>query len=79
MTKHEIEVQFKVVQERIIDDQKFCSLEDKDRQIILTKAEGNLITPPTNYGPSSFLTLPSVSQLSQLITRANLYGTIVVG
>jgi len=27
----------KAVQERIIDDQEFCSLEDNDRQVILAK------------------------------------------
>ena len=49
----------KLVQERIIDDQEFCSLEDNDQQVILAKAEGNPVTPLTNRGPSNFPTPPS--------------------
>ena len=49
----------KLVQERVIDDQEFCSLEENDRQVILAKADGNPVTPPTNRGPSNFPTPPS--------------------
>jgi hypothetical protein len=47
------------VSERLIDDREFYSLEENDRQVILAKAEGNPITPPTNRGPSNFPTPPS--------------------
>jgi hypothetical protein len=49
------------VSERLIDDREFYSLEENDRQVILAKAEGNPITPPTNRGPSNFPTPPSGS------------------
>jgi hypothetical protein len=44
------------VSERLIDDRESYSLEKNDRQVILAKAEGNPITPPTNRGPSNFPT-----------------------
>jgi hypothetical protein len=44
------------VSERLIDDRESYSLEENDRQVILAKAEGNPITPPTNRGPSNFPT-----------------------
>jgi hypothetical protein len=44
------------VSERLIDDRESYSLEENDRQVILVKAEGNPITPPTNRGPSNFPT-----------------------
>jgi hypothetical protein len=53
------------VYERLIDDREFNSLEENDRQVILAKAEGNPITPPTNRGPSNFPTPPSVGRPSR--------------
>jgi hypothetical protein len=47
------------VSERLLDEREFYSLEENDRQVILAKAEGNPITPPTNRGPSNFPTPPS--------------------
>jgi hypothetical protein len=47
------------VSEKLIDDREFYSLEENDRQVILAKAEGNPITPPTNLGPNNFPTPPS--------------------
>lgn len=45
--------------EIVLSNQEFHSLNDNDRQVILAKAEGNPITPPTNRGPSNFPTPPS--------------------
>jgi hypothetical protein len=45
-----------VYQERLLLDQEFNSFEDNDQKVILVKAEGNPITPPTNRGPSNFPT-----------------------
>jgi hypothetical protein len=53
------------VSERLIDDREFYSLEENDRQVILAKAEGNPITPPTNRGPSNFPTPPSGGRLGR--------------
>lgn len=50
------------VSERLIDDRKFYSLEENDRQVILAKAEGNPITLPINRGPSNFPIPPSVGR-----------------
>jgi hypothetical protein len=36
-----------VVHERLVSNQEFNSLEENDRQVILVKTDGNLITPPT--------------------------------
>lgn len=47
-----------VGQERVINDRDFYSLENNDRQVILAKADGNSVTPPTNRGPSNFPTTP---------------------
>ena len=43
----------------MLSEQEFNSFEDNDGQIILTKADGNPITPPTNRGPSQFPTPPA--------------------
>jgi len=47
------------IHERVINDRDVNSFEDNDRQVILAKAEGNPITPPTNRGPSNFPISPS--------------------
>ena len=47
------------IHERVINDRDVNSFEDNDRQVILAKAEGNPVTPPTNRGPSNFPTPPS--------------------
>lgn len=49
------------IHERVINDRDVNSFEDNDRQVILAKAEGNQVTPPTNRGPSNFPTPPSPS------------------
>ena len=61
-----------VVQERIIDDQEFYSLEDNDQQVILAKSgdSGAPSNVPSNIGrqgqsPSSFPTPPSGGRPSQ--------------
>ena len=49
----------KVVQERVIYDQWFCSLEDNDQQVILVKADYSSPSVPTSHGtgqPSNFPT-----------------------
>ena len=48
-----------VYQERLISEQEFNSFEDNDGQVILAKADGNPVTPPTNRGPSQFPTPPA--------------------
>ena len=48
-----------VVQERIIDDQEFCSLEDNDQRVILVKTGDSATSVPTSTGrgqPSDFPT-----------------------
>lgn len=52
----------KVVQEKIIDDQEFCSLEDNDQQVILAKTGDSGPSVPTSPGrgqPSNFPTPPA--------------------
>ena len=52
----------KVVQERIIDDQEFWSLEDNDQQVILAKTGDSGPSVPTSPGrgqPSNFPTPPA--------------------
>jgi hypothetical protein len=52
----------KVVQERIIDDHEFCSLEDNDQQVILVKTGDSAPSVPTLTGrgqPSNFPTPPA--------------------
>ena len=51
------------IQERVINDRDV--IEDNDQQVILAKAEGNPVTPPTNRGPSNFPTPPSGSRPSR--------------
>lgn len=49
----------KVVQERIIDDQEFCSLKDNDQQVILAKTGDSgpsVTTSPGRGQPSNFPT-----------------------
>ena len=48
-----------VVHERVIGDRDFNSFENNDRQVILAKADGNPVTPPTSRGPTNFPTPPS--------------------
>ena len=55
------------VHQRLIDDREFKVIEDNDQQVILTKAEGNPVTPPTNRGPSSFPTPPSGGRPSRSV------------
>ena len=52
----------KVVQERVIYDQWFCSLEDNDQQVILAKTGDSGPSVPTSPGrgyPSNFPTPPA--------------------
>ena len=49
------------VHERVISNREFNSLEENDRQVILAKAEGNPVTPPT-IGPR-----PVIFQLHPLL------------
>jgi len=42
-----------------LSEQEFNSFEDNNGQVILAKADGNPVTPPTNRGPSNFPTPPS--------------------
>ena len=53
------------IHERGINDREVNSFEDNHRQVILAKAEGNPVTPPTNRGPSNFPTPPSGGRPSQ--------------
>jgi len=53
------------IHERVINDRDVNSFEDNDRQVILAKADGNPVTPPTNRGPSNFPTPPSGGRPSQ--------------
>lgn len=55
----------KVFHERLIGDREFNLFEDNERDVILAKADGNPITPPTNRGPSNFPTPPSGSRSSR--------------
>ena len=51
----------KVVQERIIDDQEFCSVEENDQQVILAKTGDSAQSVLTSTGrgkPSKFPTPP---------------------
>lgn len=41
--------------------------EENDQQVILAKAEGNPVTPPTNRGPSNFPTPPSGGRPSRSV------------
>ena len=43
----------------MLSEQEFNSFEDNDGQVILAKADGNPVTPPTNRGPSQFPTPPA--------------------
>ena len=52
----------KGIQERIIDDQEFCSLEDNDQQVILVKSGDSASSVLTSTGRgqlSNFLTSPA--------------------
>ena len=58
----------KVVQEKIIDDQEFCLLEDNDQQVILVKTGDSGPSVPTSPGrgqPSNFPTPPAGSRPSR--------------
>ena len=60
----------KVVQEKIIDDQEFCSLEDNDQQVILAKTGDSGPSVPTSPGrgyPSNFPTPPAGGRPSRPI------------
>lgn len=47
------------IRERSINYRDVNSFEDNHRQVILAKAEGNPVTPPSNRGPNNFPTPPS--------------------
>jgi hypothetical protein len=58
----------KVVQERIIDDQEFCSFKENDQQVILAKTGDSAPSVPTSTGrgqPSNFPSPPSGGRPSQ--------------
>ena len=57
----------KIVQERIIDNQKFCSLEDNNQQVILVKAGDNAPSVPTSWQPSDCPTPPAGGRPSRPI------------
>ena len=66
----------KVVQERIIDDQEFCSLEENDQQVILAKTGDSAPSVPTSTGrgqPSKFPTPPSGGRPSRNVPGVNRY------
>jgi hypothetical protein len=63
-----------VVHRKVIGDREFNSIEENDRQVILAKAEGNPIPPPTNRGPSNFPTSPSGGRPSRPVTGTNPYS-----
>lgn len=66
----------KVVQERIIDDQEFCSLEENDQQVILAKTGDSASSVPTSTGrgqPSNFPTPPSGGRPSRNVPGVNPY------
>ena len=66
----------KVVQERIIDDQEFCSLEENDQQVILAKTGDSAPSVPTSTGrgqPSKFPTPPSGGRPSRNVPGVNPY------
>ena len=66
----------KVVQERIIDDQEFCSLEENDQQVILAKTGDSAPSVPTSTGrgqPSNFPTPPSGGRPSRNVPGVNPY------
>ena len=66
----------KVVQEKIIDDQEFCSLEDNDQQVILAKTGDSGPSVPTSPGrgqPSNFPTPPAGGRPSRNVPGVNPY------
>ena len=66
----------KVVQERIIDDQEFCSVEENDQQVILAKTGDSAPSVPTSTGrgqPSKFPTPPSGGRPSRNVPGVNPY------
>jgi len=58
--------------ERLIDDREFNRLDQNNRQVILAKADGNPITPPTNRRPSNF---PSGTTGGRRAPHVNPYRT----
>ena len=68
----------KVVQERIIDDQEFCSVEENDQQVILVKTGDSAPSVPTSTGrgqPSKFPTPPWGGRPSRNVPGVNPYRT----
>lgn len=66
------------VHQRLNDDREFNLVEGNDQQVILAKGDSNLITPPTNRGPSNFPTQYSGGrprQPSRPATGTNPYRT----
>lgn len=66
----------KIVQEKIIDDQEFYSLEDNDQQVILTKIGDSRPSVPTSPGrgqPSNFPTPPAGGRPSRNVPGVNSY------
>jgi len=61
------------VHERVISNQEFNSLEENNRQVILAKAEGYPVTPPTRGpAPSNFPVTPfSVGRPSRPVSGVN--------
>jgi len=59
------------VHQSLIDDREFNLLEENNKQVILAKGEGNLITPPTNLEPNNFPTPPSAGRPSRPATGRN--------
>ena len=62
------------VYQRLVEEREFNLLEENDQQVVLAKADGNPVTPPTNRGPSNFPTSPAGGRRpSRPITGTNPY------
>ena len=62
------------VYQRLVEEREFNLLEENDQQVVLAKADGNPVTPPTNRGPSNLPTSPAGGRRpSRPITGTNPY------
>ena len=59
------------IHERVMNNRDVNLFCDNGRQIILAKAEGNPVTPPTNRGPNNFSTLLSIGRPNQPVYGPN--------
>lgn len=65
----------RTIHERVINDRDCNSFENNDQQVILAKADGNPVTPPTNRGPSNFPTPPSGGRPSRSVSVPKYHTT----